>query len=274
MILKPFLSYYGAKWRLAKTYPAPRYDVVVEPFAGAAGYAVRHHRKRVVLIDLNPVVVGVWRFLIRSSPADVLRIPLLEPGQSTDDLPVCQEARWLVGFACNAASTQPKKTLGKWAAADPNSPRLWSTANRARVASQVDAIKHWRVLEGSYDTLDPVAREATWFVDPPYQRAGTHYPCSSKAIDFERLGTWCRRLPGQVIACENEGADWLPFRPHRESQSATARSSHNPSRKSREVVWLSDESRETPGHRPASEDHEQAEHHQGVLRAYDQHQVL
>jgi hypothetical protein len=32
-MLRPFFPYYGSKWSLAKRYPAPRYDRIIEPFA-------------------------------------------------------------------------------------------------------------------------------------------------------------------------------------------------------------------------------------------------
>ena len=70
------------------------------------------------------------------------------------------------------------------------------------------------MFEGSYHEAPDV--RATWFVDPPYVGAGTHYRCSSKAIDFDHLGAWCVDRRGQVLVCENEGATWLPFAPFRE----------------------------------------------------------
>jgi len=33
-------SYYGSKSKLAQHYPTPKYDTIVEPFAGAAGYSL------------------------------------------------------------------------------------------------------------------------------------------------------------------------------------------------------------------------------------------
>ena len=55
--------------------------------------------------------------------------------------------------------------------------------------------------------------EASWFVDPPYQNQGKHYHYGPENVDFAMLGNWCRTRLGQVIVCENEGADWLPFTP-------------------------------------------------------------
>ena len=50
--LRPFFGYYGGKWRDAvKHYPAPQFDIVMEPFAGSAGYALRYAERNVVLCD-------------------------------------------------------------------------------------------------------------------------------------------------------------------------------------------------------------------------------
>jgi hypothetical protein len=32
--LRPFFSFYGGKWRIARHYPTPKYDIIIEPFAG------------------------------------------------------------------------------------------------------------------------------------------------------------------------------------------------------------------------------------------------
>jgi 16S rRNA G966 N2-methylase RsmD len=74
--------------------------------------------------------------------------------------------------------------------------------------------------------------EATWFIDPPYQKAGKYYTGHNK-MDFEKLGEWCKSRKGQVIVCENQGADWLPFRfltEHRGSMQ-----------KNTEVIWTNDQ---------------------------------
>jgi len=33
-------SYYGSKSKVVKHYPKPKYDLIIEPFAGAAWYSV------------------------------------------------------------------------------------------------------------------------------------------------------------------------------------------------------------------------------------------
>lgn len=105
---------------------------------------------------------------------------------------------------------------------------------RERVASQVNAIKHWRVIEADYAAVSDI--EATWFVDPPYQLTGYGYVHSSKAMDFATLATWCRSRRGQIIMCENPGADWLPFAPF---GSVTGMSGAP----SREAIWWQDSAR-------------------------------
>lgn len=232
--LHPFWRYSGAKWRIARRYPAPLHDTIVEPFAGAAGYSLTHHERKVVLVEKYPVVAAVWRYLLRVSAAELLRIPHV---RDVRDLPawVPQEARWLVGLRFCSGDSRPRVTMSPWTAAgdccylDP-------------VAYQVERIRHWRVIEGDY-RLAPNG-EATWFVDPPYQVAGAtdrrprarnrvRYPCGSDDLDFAELAAWCRSRRGQVMVCENVEATWLPFAPLLDQQTA------NPNRKAGEGLWVS-----------------------------------
>lgn len=111
----------------------------------------------------------------------------------------------------------------------------WGDSVRARIADQVSAIRHWTVIEGDY--TDAPTDEATYFVDPPYDnKAGSHYRVKFKG--HTALGDWCRTRPGQVIACENYGATWLPFRHFRDIQSNQSKLGKG---KSNEAIWLSDE---------------------------------
>lgn len=203
------ISYYGAKGRLAKKYPNPIYSTIVEPFSGGASYSLLHYNKNVVLYEINQKVFTVLDYVIRENPESILKIPLLPIGCSVDELDICQEQKWLIGFWINNAVSSPMKTMSKWGIQSKGSINFWGEKCRARIADVSSKIKHWKVYNKSWE--DAEILEATWFIDPPYQLKGYAYPNGSKDIDYKKLGEWCKKIPGQVMVCENEGADWLPF---------------------------------------------------------------
>ena len=228
--MKPgvFFSYFGGKYMRSPHYPKPKHDIVVEPFAGAAGYSVRHQLgKRAILLDTSPFIVGVWSYLIAANPTEIMALPLMLPGQSVDDLNIPQEARWLLGFWINQGSAVPKKTMG--GRASNRAFGTWGEGPRARLARQVPLIKDWTITQASYEEAPDVS--ATWFIDPPYQKHPGHYP--GDLPNFGELGAWCRTRTGQVMVCETEGADWLAF----ENVTTVAGSSH---RVTNEMLWSND----------------------------------
>lgn len=228
--LKPFFPYYGSKYSMAMRYPAPVPGLpVVEPFAGSAGYSCWHGQGDVLLVDADPVIAGVWDYLIRVSEGEVMSLPELPgPGDSVDDHPgLPQEARWLIGFWLNRGSSMPKKSRTAYSARNDRSQLNWGPRAKERVASQVGAIRSWKVECGSYESCPDV--EAVWFVDPPYVEKGRHY--RRKFSAYGDLAAWCASRKGAVVACENEGADWLPFSPLGRFKSTRGTTS--------EAVWLS-----------------------------------
>jgi len=58
--VRSFFYFYGGKWLAAPRYPAPRYDTIIEPFAGSAGYSLRYPDKRVVLVERDPKIAATW----------------------------------------------------------------------------------------------------------------------------------------------------------------------------------------------------------------------
>lgn len=229
-LMRPFFKLYGGKWRsVPRLYPHPQHDIIIEPFAGAAGYAVRYHDRRVTLADVDPVITGIWKYLIRVSSAEILSLPDLGPYDTVDDLKVCQEAKWLIGFWLNSATSSPRKSPSAWMRSGIRPGCFWGTRVRQTIASQVDGIRHWTILEGGYETLPNVS--ATWFIDPPYQHAGRHYTFGSTLLDYVHLGAWCRARNGQIIVCESAGAAWLPFTPLASIKTARRR-------RSQEAIWI------------------------------------
>lgn len=228
--LKPFWRYYGGKWRAAPHYPAPAFSTIVEPFAGAAGYSLRYPDRQIVLVEKYPTICEMWRYLIGVKPSEVRRIPEVD---DVDLLPswVPQGARWLVGFSMNSACSTPRRTLSvgrRKLRAMHRQFEGWTPALRERVASQVEQIRHWKVIEGDYSLAPDVP--ATWFVDPPYDnKAGSYYVHSK--VNYADLSAWCRTRRGQVLVCENEGATWAPFQPFMTLKPGV--NGHG----SREVLW-------------------------------------
>lgn len=210
MIKRPMLPYYGSKWRMARHYAPPIYGQIVEPFAGGAGYALRWPDRQVKLVDLDPVLCGVWAYLIATPSAEILRLPIITAEETVDDHAwPCEEAKHLVGYWLAPGQGYPNRALSSWGRRYPCNS-FWTEATRAAIAANVEQIRHWRIIHGDY--TQAVEGEATYFVDPPYTgRPGESYRCDNRAIDYEQLGEWCRGLMGQVIVCEAHGADWLPF---------------------------------------------------------------
>lgn len=228
--LRPFFCYYGGKWRdTPRLYPRPVYQTIIEPFAGSAGYALRYHNRKVVLCDRDPVIVGIWRYLLRVSPSEIRAIPDVALDGCVADLHLVQEAAWLVGFWMNRSST-PREKPSAWMRSGIRPGSFWGARVRETIAVQLDAIRHWRIVEGDY--MDCGDEEATWFVDPPYQGAGKHYRHGCDGIDYAALGEWCRSRRGQTIVCENDGATWLPFRPLATTK-ATRKGTRSP-----EAIWM------------------------------------
>jgi 16S rRNA G966 N2-methylase RsmD len=112
---------------------------------------------------------------------------------------------------------------------------FWSYEIRERIANQVAQIKHWQIMPSGNQYFNAPDTPATWFIDPPYNnKAGRAYKHSSKFIDYTNLSDWCRKREGQVMVCENEGANWLPFKPF---ISIKANESKTGGKISKESLW-------------------------------------
>jgi hypothetical protein len=209
--LLPFFTFYGGKNRAARHYPEPAHDLIVEPFAGSAGYAMNHPERQVLLLDADPVIVTTWRYLLSTTPDRVVALPDLEPGQTTADLDVPVGARHLIGWWLNKGSSSPGTRPSTFMLRYPQGGPYWGPRVRDRIAGQLEHVRHWQVMQASYEQAPDVP--ATWFVDPPYQRGGQHYRHGAAGIDYGALASWVKGRRGQVIACEADDADWLPFRP-------------------------------------------------------------
>ncbi len=194
--------YYGRKKQIAKYYPKPNCDTIVEPFAGAAAYS--HYgsnwTRQVILVEKDEKVAEIWRWLIEEATAEsILRMPDLKVGEKSSEFLHIIHAATKMAFKFRTIKVTPVLE------------RNWEISKR-KMAASVHKIKHWQIVCGDYTEAPDV--EATWFVDPPYRGdSGMGYRHSSAHIDYESLATWALARRGEVIFCEGDGADYLPFVP-------------------------------------------------------------
>lgn len=196
--------YYGRKKRIANLYPEPLYKRIIEPFAGSGAYSLHGERwkKEVYLYDTNDVVVKIWEYLLSASFKDIESLP--EPEERSDlrnFKHLSQAEKYLIGFAVNPGSASPRNIVTHYS--------RWS-ANKKYILGNLHKIKHWKIENKSFETLDNFD-ETTWFIDPPYKKMGVHY--KKNVIDYNLLSKWIISRKGQVIACEGVDADYLDFKP-------------------------------------------------------------
>lgn len=194
--------YYGRKKQIAKYYPSPSYDVIVEPFAGAAAYSLyeNHWRNRVILVEKDRRVAALWEWLIHeATPERIRALPNLSVGERSSEFLHIVHAATKMAFKYKTIKVTPVLE------------RNWEISRRL-MAANLHKIKHWELLCGDY-TLAPDI-EATWFIDPPYKsHPGRGYNHGSESLDYGRLATWARSRHGEIICCEGAFGDYLPFSP-------------------------------------------------------------
>jgi site-specific DNA-adenine methylase len=218
-------SYYGGKSKIAHLYSPPIYNTIIEPFAGAAAYSLRHlhlYGCGIVLNDLNPEIAALWRFLTSDAALRLIRerIPYdMKPGTPLSDLvrPDDPEGLRLL-IAANMAQGAFGTPGGHRNLVSPFGSQAWSTNDnnsgglRGRLEYWLPKLPDVNVTQSRYQDIPN--QKATWFIDPPYNNAaGALYTKGAKSIDYGHLAEWCRSREGQVIVCENQGATWLPFTP-------------------------------------------------------------
>lgn len=228
--LKPFFTFFGGKWRIAKSYPPPKYDTIIEPFAGSAGYSVRYYHKNIILYEIDPKIYLTWKYLISVRESEILALPDVLVDQTVDDLKICEEARYLIGWWLNKGAAQPCKSPGAWmrqnlrgeySGNNKTDHYVWGDYVRNRISEQVKYIRHWKIFNEDFSSClpYPLDMRCTWFIDPPYKRAGRNYKFNK--IDYNLLSCLCQYVyRGQIIVCENDNANWLPFIPFRDAKAS------------------------------------------------------
>lgn len=206
--------YYGRKKQIAKHYPAPNFDTIVEPFAGAAAYSLYtdNWKKKVVLIEKDPKVAAIWDWLInKATTQEILKLPDLKVGEKSSEFLHIIHAATKMAFKYKTIKVTPILE------------RNWEISKRV-MASNVHKVKHWQIICGDYSEAPDI--QATWFIDPPYKnQPGMGYKCSSEFIDYNVLSEWSLNRKGEIVFCEGEFGDYLPFRTLLELKGVAGKSS-------------------------------------------------
>ena len=194
--------YYGRKKQIAKYYPEPNCATIIEPFAGAASYSLygENWRKRVILVEKDPRVAGLWQWLIEEATvSDIRKMPDLKTGDYSSDFLHIIHAATKMAFKFKRIKVTPVLE------------RNWEISKRI-FENNLFKIKHWKIICGDYSEAPDI--EATWFIDPPYKGdSGMGYGYGSNLIDYDKLAIWAKKRKGEIIFCEGEEGDYLPFKP-------------------------------------------------------------
>ena len=210
----PLFKWFGSKWLSSKTLPAPKYDTIIEPFAGGAGYSLRHCERVAILAEIDPHISLLWQWLIHEATEQMIReIPLnVSEGIDIRTLGLSDGQALLLKSWQRTNNVGSCWTISPWG----NKPGQWTANTRARVSEEIGAVKHWHFLanDGCAIIRSPPIR-GTWFIDPPYQF--NYQYRSTLPLDYDALASRVRKLEGQVIVCEalSQKTDarptWLPF---------------------------------------------------------------
>ncbi len=239
MITGPLFKCFGSKWQSSKQLPRPEYNDIFEPFAGGAGYSLRHYSKNVTICEQNEHVYNLWHWLINSATdRDILEIPL--------DMPEGIDIRQIglsTGQALLLKNWQRTNNVGNcWTISSWGcKPGQWTKNTRARISNEIGAIKHWKVERDAFNIME-IYQEipSTWFIDPPYQynyQYGLRNP-----IDYIKLAEQAKKLIGQKIVCEaicqKTGAqpNWLTFETFGDRVTSRRKADNN--HHSKELIWV------------------------------------
>jgi len=238
-ITGPLFKWFGSKWTASKHYPTPKYESVIEPFAGGAGYSLRHFATKVTIAETDPHISQLWKWIVtEATETDVRAIPLGLPiGTDIREIGLSDGQALLLKTWQRTNNVGSCWTISSWG----NLSGQWTENTRSRVASEIHLVKHWTVVDDGLALMKNHLEPATWFVDPPYF---SNYKYRQDLLDYTKLGTTVRNLLGQVIVCEarcpvtNEIPPWLPFV---DSHCVvTSRRKANQHHHSKELIWTNE----------------------------------
>lgn len=192
--------YLGSLKRLAKKFPAPMYDTIIEPFAGSAPYSCLYWERNVIINETDPRITNIWKFIQQTSPEEILKLP--EPKEH-DLIEACtkiQEVRDLIGLSTSRVAFFPyhSKPYGFYV--------NWIKTKQYLAANNYK-IKHWKILNGDYALLKN--QKATWFLDPPAKKHNDGM-YSHMVMDYADLYKFVKSREGQLMMRIKFNLEWIP----------------------------------------------------------------
>lgn len=227
--------YYGSKTLLAKYYPEPKSKEIIEPFAGSGAYSIYHLLKdksiKSTLIEKDKRVVETWKNVLSMNVSDIQNYPTPKIGEQTSDFLI---------MTCSVSNAVSKCKSMKY------TERLAKVFNiqKNRLVKYIKIKDRIEIIHGDFSECEN--RDATWFIDPPYQitnnvNKGTVFAngdgygigLGASDIDFQMLSKWAKSRKGQVIVCEKIGANWLPFRVLKDGKTSMGKNY-------KEMIWTNE----------------------------------
>jgi hypothetical protein len=196
--------YFGRKGRAAKTYPAPEYPLVIEPFAGSMAYSLHWRPPFAIGIEAQDSTWELWHRLCDMSAEEIRDFACPEVGEESTD-------RWVL-----QAATSNWNDYSTYRTVTHYMVEHFHQQRRMTLRHHDYAKRSVLYSHGDYRSAPDV--EATWFIDPPY--VGVRGGCREKDIDYDELAEWTMARKGQLIVCEGYDGTWLPFKHHGEWRGA------------------------------------------------------
>lgn len=235
--IRPLFKWFGSKWMGAKHYPSPISENIYEPFAGSAGYSLNHVDKKITIWEDNDQLIALWTWLIKDATTQSIKeIPInVAEGTGIRELGLSSGQALLLKHWQRTNNVGDCWTISPWG----NKPGQWTANTRARVAEEVNAIKHWMLAPTTY--LVP----GTYFIDPPYQ-FNYRYRFAKDSFSYESLVGSIQAIPAPslIIACEaacsKTGAvpNYLPFQTSHRQITSRRKTTNN--HHSSELVYCSE----------------------------------
>lgn len=233
-------SYYGGKSKIVHLYPEPKHDLIIEPFAGAAAYAFKWARRScgrtAWLNDLDERVASIWEFLLSPDAIEWISSTwpgTVEQGRTVESYFPDNSPSGLIELARAEANQGTQGARGVHSVVTSMGAKCWPRT-KDKLLEIIPEISHWMFTRRDYSALSNLT--GTYFIDPPYaNQAGRRYRAAD--IDYTRLSSWCRDRDGQVIVCENAGAEWLDFRSLGEHRRNSIRSRYQKA-DAKEVIYV------------------------------------